>query len=151
MIERKRSFETVVGPVTVTTIEGTLTGISFGGELFADADELLAEAEGQIREYLDGRRTSFLLPLRLSGISSFDRLVLEKTAGLSYGQTVSYGRLAEMVGTSARAVGGALSRNPLPLLIPCHRVVRSDGSLGGFTGGLGIKEKLLQLENSSHV
>lgn len=110
---------------------------------------LLAEAAAQLREYFAGRRHDFELPLDWSLISGFNRQVLrELAAGVPYGQVVGYGDLAVRVGQpgAAQAVGMAMASNPLPLVVPCHRVVESGGGIGGFGGGLETKRKLLALE-----
>jgi methylated-DNA-[protein]-cysteine S-methyltransferase len=100
----------------------------------------------QLREYLDGRRRVFSIPLDLIVTGSFTGRVLAYVRDVPYGSTVTYGEVARAVGCpgGARAVGGAMSRNPLPVLIPCHRVVAADGP-GGFSGGLS-KSRLLGLE-----
>lgn len=110
---------------------------------------LLQELAERIRRYLRGEPVDFEgLPLELEGCSAFARRVWEATRRIPYGQTRSYAQLAREVGVpgAARAVGRALGANPLPLVIPCHRVVRSDGSPGGFSGGVGLKRRMLELE-----
>lgn len=106
----------------------------------------------QVREYLSGERRVFELDVCLPArASEFCRSVWRETAAVPFGETICYGDLARRVGVrgAMRAVGGALGRNPLPILIPCHRVLRSDGGLGGFTGGLDWKRRLLSLEHQS--
>lgn len=110
---------------------------------------LLAEAVRQVGEYFDGRRRSFELPLDWSLISGFNRQVLrELAAGVPFGSVVGYGDLARRVGQpgASQAVGVAMGSNPLPVVVPCHRVVERDGGIGGFGGGLETKRKLLALE-----
>ncbi|MFD4785569.1 methylated-DNA--[protein]-cysteine S-methyltransferase [Streptomyces sp. NPDC058459] len=110
---------------------------------------LLAEATGQIEAYLAGERHDFDVPLDWSLISGFNRTVLhELAAGVPYGTVVGYGDLARRVGQpgGAQAVGTAMGANPLPVVVPCHRVVESDGGIGGFGGGLETKRQLLALE-----
>ncbi|MFI0809747.1 methylated-DNA--[protein]-cysteine S-methyltransferase [Streptomyces echinatus] len=110
---------------------------------------LLAEAIRQLRAYFAGERHDFDLPLDWSLISGFNRQVLRELAsGVPYGTVVGYGDLAGRVGQAggAQAVGAAMGANPLPVVVPCHRVVESDGGLGGFGGGLETKRKLLALE-----
>lgn len=101
----------------------------------------------QLREYLAGRRRVFDLPLDLRG-SPFQLSVWEQVAAIPYGCTASYGDIAHLLGNpgASRAVGAANGANPVPLIVPCHRVVGSDGSLTGFGGGLPIKQRLLALE-----
>jgi methylated-DNA-[protein]-cysteine S-methyltransferase len=110
---------------------------------------LLAEAIRQVNSYFAGERHDFELPLDWSLISGFNRQVLRELAsGVPYGTVVGYGDLAGRVGQprSAQAVGVAMGANPLPVVVPCHRVVESDGGIGGFGGGLETKRKLLALE-----
>ncbi|MER5939635.1 methylated-DNA--[protein]-cysteine S-methyltransferase [Streptomyces sp. NPDC001928] len=110
---------------------------------------LLAEAIRQVEEYFAGARRDFELPLDWSLISGFNRQVLRELAsGVPYGTVVGYGDLAGRVGQpgAAQAVGMAMGANPLPVVVPCHRVVESDGGIGGFGGGLETKRKLLALE-----
>ncbi|MFJ2717714.1 methylated-DNA--[protein]-cysteine S-methyltransferase [Streptomyces sp. NPDC087437] len=110
---------------------------------------LLAEAIRQVRAYFAGKRQDFELPLDWSLISGFNRQVLRELAsGVPYGTVVGYGDLADRVGQpgAAQAVGAAMGANPLPVVVPCHRVVESDGGIGGFGGGLEAKRRLLALE-----
>ncbi|CAL9580740.1 Methylated-DNA--protein-cysteine methyltransferase [Streptomyces sp. enrichment culture] len=110
---------------------------------------VLAEAVRQVEEYLAGGRRSFELPLDWSLISGFHREVLrELAAGVPFGTVVGYGDLAGRVGQpgGAQAVGTAMGANPLPVVVPCHRVVERDGGIGGFGGGLETKRRLLALE-----
>lgn len=109
----------------------------------------LHEAVRQLEEYFAGERTEFELPLDLSGVSTdFQRQVYEQLLTVGYGQVTSYGALAQAVGGPelARAVGQAVGANPIPIVIPCHRVVGSGGRLTGFGGGLPAKIALLRLE-----
>ncbi len=112
---------------------------------------LLPELQRHIRLFLSGRPVHFDVPVDLSSLTEFQRRVLRACARIDYGQTISYGQLAKRVGcpAGARAVGGALARNPLPLVIPCHRVVSGNGSLGGFSAeqGVKLKRRLLDLES----
>jgi methylated-DNA-[protein]-cysteine S-methyltransferase len=106
-------------------------------------------ALAQIREYLAGARTGFELPLDLSAATRFRRAVLESLLAVPYGATVSYADLAERVGSrSPRAVGQAVGWNPLPIVVPCHRVVTRGGRLGGYSGGIDRKVALLALEGT---
>ncbi|MFI9561979.1 methylated-DNA--[protein]-cysteine S-methyltransferase [Streptomyces rishiriensis] len=115
----------------------------------APGSPLLAEAIRQIEAYFAGERRAFELPLDWSLISGFNRQVLRELAsGVPYGAVVGYGDLARRVGQpgAAQAVGAAMGSNPLPVVVPCHRVVERDGGIGGFGGGLETKRKLLALE-----
>ena len=110
--------------------------------------EALLEVRYQLAEYFDGARRSFDLAVDLRGVTPFQRSVLDATVRIPAGATVTYGELAKRVGRprAARAVGGALQRNPVWIVIPCHRVTASDGSLTGYGGGLDRKASLLRLE-----
>jgi len=112
------------------------------------APRRLDEAAGQFEEYFAGRRTTFDLALDLRLSAGFRRTVLGHLAAISYGHTESYAEVAAATGHpgAVRAVGSACATNPLPVVVPCHRVVRSDGSLGGYLGGLEVKRMLLELE-----
>jgi methylated-DNA-[protein]-cysteine S-methyltransferase len=102
----------------------------------------------QLREYFKGERNHFEVPLDVSGVTPFTQAVLRATSEVPFGHLTSYRGIAERIGqpSATRAVGNALGRNPIPVIIPCHRIVRSDSSLGGYTGGIKIKERLLTLE-----
>jgi methylated-DNA-[protein]-cysteine S-methyltransferase len=112
----------------------------------------VADATRQIDEYLAGARRDFTVPVDWTGMSAFDAGVLQAlraTAG--YGETTSYGDVAHGIGrgpTDARKVGGALARNRVLIIVPCHRVLAADGALTGYAGGLAIKRALLDLESS---
>ncbi len=107
-----------------------------------------AEDAREIKEYIAGRRQGFSLPVDLQRAKPFQRAVLQATLTIPFGETRSYGWVARAIGAprAARAVGHALATNPIPIIIPCHRVIASNGSLGGYTGGLPMKRKLLALE-----
>ncbi|MER6674383.1 methylated-DNA--[protein]-cysteine S-methyltransferase [Streptomyces sp. NPDC000983] len=121
-----------------------------GGEpVEAPNSPLLAEAIRQVEAYFAGERHDFELPLDWSLISGFNRQVLRELAtGVPFGSVVGYGDLAGRVGQpgAAQAVGTAMGANPLPVVVPCHRVVERDGGIGGFGGGLETKRRLLALE-----
>jgi len=112
---------------------------------------VLLETERQLKDYFDGKRTSFSLELDLVG-TAFQKNVWEALLGIPLGETRSYGQLAKQLGKprATRAVGAANGRNPISIIVPCHRVIGSNGKLTGFAGGLGIKEHLLRLEKSSN-
>ena len=122
------------------------------GASFEKNPAALAPIFAQLREYFAGKRTHFNLPVDLSSLTPFQREVLAVTRRIPAGQTWSYQRVAEKMGRpqSSRPVGQALGRNPIPIVIPCHRVLASDGSLGGYSGGSGLRAKrwLLQLEGA---
>lgn len=119
------------------------------------APPFLADALNQLGGYLSGKCRQFNLPIDWSGHSTFDQTVRRAAIAIPYGDTRSYGELAMEAGkaSAARAVGGAMNRNPLPLIIPCHRVVDAQGRLTGYsaTGGLATKAWLLELEGHTVV
>lgn len=110
--------------------------------------ERLAEVERQLDEYFRGARTRFDLPVDLGALTAFQRRVLREARRLGHGEVVPYAELARRVGRpeAYRAVGNALGRNPVPIVVPCHRVIRSDGSLGGYGGGREYKRALFRIE-----
>jgi methylated-DNA-[protein]-cysteine S-methyltransferase len=122
------------------------------------AGVILADARRQLDQYFDGRRHDFDLPLDLRVRSDWDRLVLRGVAAIPFGSTAGYGEVARRIGRfgAARAVGGAVGRNPIGIIIPCHRVIAGDGGLGGYGGDwsgshemrLGVKRWLLELEGA---
>jgi len=145
-------IETPIGPLGLVASETGLQRVSFDARgVRADGGSpLLDEAAAQLEAYFAGTLVDFDLPLDLAG-SDFQRRCWLALATIPYGQTVSYGEQARRLGlglASARAVGAANGQNPLPVVLPCHRVVGADGSLTGFGGGLDRKRRLLELEGA---
>ena len=141
-----------IGPLGLIATEAGLTGVSFHAHAFPSegSSPILEEAVAQLASYFQGERTSFDLPLDVHG-SEFQRRCWLALATIPYGQTVSYGEQARRLGygpEKARAVGAANGQNPLPLVLPCHRVIGADGSLTGFGGGLPMKRFLLEHEGA---
>ncbi|MBK8756503.1 MAG: methylated-DNA--[protein]-cysteine S-methyltransferase [Actinomycetales bacterium] len=141
-----------IGDLALESADGaTLSAIRFDGARLTptlDPPEILALAHRQLGEYFAGDRTVFELPLGARG-TPFQHRVWDLVATIPYGRTVTYGSLAARLGLTpgaARAVGGANGSNPLPIVVPCHRVIGSDGTLTGYAGGLARKHLLLQLE-----
>ncbi|MFQ5702664.1 MAG: methylated-DNA--[protein]-cysteine S-methyltransferase [Gemmatimonadales bacterium] len=132
------------------TVEGNaVTSIQLGGRARrTPASKFERHVARELREYLAGKRTDFTFPIRLEG-SAFERKVWKALRRIPYGETWTYGEVAQAIGNpkAARAVGSANGRNPVPLVVPCHRVVAAGGKLGGFGGGLPLKRKLLALES----
>ncbi len=114
----------------------------------AGARRMVERARRELAEYLAGQRAFFSVPVDLSTASPFQRTVLEAAARIRFGQVTTYTDLARRIGhpRAARAVGTALARNPVPVVVPCHRVLRRDGGLGGYLFGLGVKARLLGIE-----
>lgn len=103
------------------------------------------KATFELKEYFKGERTDFSCDIDISGLSPFQRKVLDETRKIKYGRTITYSELAKNIGSAARAVGGALAKNPVPIVIPCHRVVAVNG-IGGYSPGADIKARLLGFE-----
>ncbi len=134
---RERSERAFVDDLTTRT----------GARPVRDADRL-RPVEKELRAYFRGTLRRFSLRVDLTPLTSFQRSVLRATSKVPFGCVTTYGAVASRIGKAraSRAVGNALGANPVPILVPCHRVVASDGSLGGFTGGLGLKRALLRVE-----
>jgi methylated-DNA-[protein]-cysteine S-methyltransferase len=115
-----------------------------------EAPARLDPARRELDEYFGGKRTRFDLPLDWALTTGFRRQVLTATGHIPYGETATYASVATAAGNprAVRAAGSALATNPIPIIVPCHRVVRSDGTLGGYRGGLALKDELLRLEAS---
>ncbi|HTH17345.1 MAG TPA: methylated-DNA--[protein]-cysteine S-methyltransferase [Magnetospirillum sp.] len=145
------STNTPVGPLTLFEEDGRIVAVEWGWPPESDEPPhpVLERARAQIDAYFEGRLKQFDLPLDPSG-TPFQKKVWQALAGIPFGQTKSYGELATELGTAPRALGGACGRNPLPILIPCHRVLASDKRLGGYSGMEGIETKrfLLKLEGA---
>jgi methylated-DNA-[protein]-cysteine S-methyltransferase len=143
-----------IGPLTVVRDEGALVRLAMSPATALDLDELgercdeaFGDVAAQLGEYFAGERTAFDLPLRPVG-SDFELAVWDQLTRIPYGETRSYGYVAKAVGEpgGAQAVGAANGRNPLAIVVPCHRVIGADGTLVGFGGGLPRKRFLLDLE-----
>ncbi|MEI2732939.1 MAG: methylated-DNA--[protein]-cysteine S-methyltransferase [Dermatophilaceae bacterium] len=140
-----------VGPLTLVSVDGeTLGEIRFGAEVAQPGPvaPVLHAAAAQLAQYFAGDRRTFELPLAAVG-TPFQHRVWDEVAAVPFGQTVTYGEIAAHLGmpvAAARAVGAANGANPLPIVVPCHRVIGADGTLTGYAGGLERKEALLRLE-----
>lgn len=145
-------LDTPLGPLTATVGPQGLTRLAYEAHLDADgpatAHPTLAALADDLDRYFAGEPLTFSVPVDLEGVSRFARQVLCACAKVPYGGTTTYGELAHAVGqpSAARAVGKALGSNPVPIVVPCHRVLRGDGSLGGYSSGLRRKRFLLALE-----
>ena len=155
---RYARFATPLGTMLATAAGDALTGLYFEGqrhmpamspEWIEDDAQPFAACRRQVDEYFAGKRRTFDVALRPIG-SDFQRRVWIEIARIPYGETLTYAQLAARAGApgSARAAGAATGRNPHTLIVPCHRVVGSDGSLTGYAGGVGRKAKLLDLEGA---
>jgi methylated-DNA-[protein]-cysteine S-methyltransferase len=163
------AYDLVDSPIGPLLVGATLRGlcrISFDADRDQDAElERLADQFGarvlrvpgrlnavrrQLDDYFEGRRQTFELEVDLTGVPAFQQEVLRELALVPYAETTTYGGLAQRIGRprAARAVGGALNRNPVPIVLPCHRIVGASGSLVGYGGGLDRKRALLDLEDA---
>jgi methylated-DNA-[protein]-cysteine S-methyltransferase len=147
--------DTPLGPLTLEGGPRGLAAVHFPGrepQLDPEARdrEALAPAAAQLREHFAGERRAFDLELDLGG-TPLQRAVWERLRRIPYGETITYAELAREVGrpTAVRAIGAAVGRTPVPIVVPCHRVVGSDGSLTGYGGGIERKRALLELERST--
>lgn len=153
-------IDSLVGPLTVVSNESAVTAIHFGdvvsdGTAFAGPTdsawpEVLRQAVRELTEFFAGKRRNFTVPLAPVG-TPFQQQVWRALQTVPYGATCSYREIARLIGRPAacRAVGGANHCNPIPIIIPCHRVVGADGRLTGYAGGLAIKSRLLQFERGN--
>ena len=147
--------QTAIGLITITEERGFITNLFFGQKVFNGKwdkkflSEIILDAFRQLEEYFEGKRKDFNLPLNPKG-TSFQQKVWSCLYSIPYGETRTYKDIAKQVGdeNASRAVGNANNKNPVPIFIPCHRVIGADGSLTGYAGGLKLKEKLLNLEKS---
>jgi methylated-DNA-[protein]-cysteine S-methyltransferase len=141
------TFESPLGPLTITEENGQITSLSFGASRDSEPTPLLLEAKIQLEEYFAGKRREFRLPLAPKG-TEFQQRVWKALLAIPYGETRSYGEIARDIGNprASRAVGMANNRNPIAIIIPCHRVIGSTGRLVGYGGGLDKKEFLLNIE-----
>jgi methylated-DNA-[protein]-cysteine S-methyltransferase len=145
-----RWMDTPLGGLRLHAQAGLLTAIDFDAQPQGERvdDPVLDEAERQLSEYFDGKRTEFDLPLASEG-SEFQKKVWAELRRIPYGETATYGDIARRLGYEpviSRAVGVANASNPLPIVVPCHRVIGSDGKLTGYAGGIDRKQALLELE-----
>ena len=148
-------IDSPIGRIEVTSDGSSITSLSIekGGSLPLDGipenvDAVLERAVEQLREYFAGTRRDFDLPVSLAG-TEFQKSVWAELAGLPFGGVVSYGEIGSATGraTAGRAVGGAVGANPIPIIVPCHRVLASDGRITGYSGGNGIPTKVWLLDH----
>ncbi|MGE0016429.1 MAG: methylated-DNA--[protein]-cysteine S-methyltransferase [Bacteroides sp.] len=144
-------YETVIGYLTISADEQGITDVSFGkrNPVHAVCQEtpVIKQAVNELQEYFEGRRREFTVPLHPQG-TDFQLRVWQVLRTIPYGKTWSYKQVATAAGNpnASRAVGMANNRNPIAIIIPCHRVIGANGRLVGYAGGLDVKEKLLEIE-----
>lgn len=145
-------YASPVGTLHLTASEKAVLSIRFvdGAAKRGSVSNLLEKTMEQLEGYFAGRLEKFTVPIYLEG-TTFQKAVWRALISIPYGQTVSYQEIAEKIAVpkAARAVGNAVNRNPLPIIIPCHRVIGANGTLVGFAGGLDVKSKLLACEGLS--
>lgn len=153
MASRTRRVETRLGWLMASEVDNAISEVRLlkrpaVDEATADSSKLLDQLFEELAEYLDGQRMDFTVRWRLDGASEFTQDVLSHLTEVGFGETISYGELASKSGHAgaARAVGNALNRNPLLILVPCHRVIAADGTIGGFGSGLQCKRALHAVE-----
>jgi methylated-DNA-[protein]-cysteine S-methyltransferase len=145
---RELGVDTPVGPLALRERDGAIVSVGWGKpQAEARGTPLLHAAAAQLDGYFFCKLERFELPLAPAG-SDFDRQVWDAMLAIPYGRTLTYGEIAAKIGGNARDVGGACGRNPIPIIIPCHRVMGANGALTGYSGGAGIetKQALLALE-----
>ncbi len=151
MSQRAFRVDSTVTPLAVSVEDGAVTRIDFGSRTQRRPETQLEKRVGEeLKQYFAGKRRTFTFPLEPEG-TAFEKRVWKALEKIPYGETRTYGDVARSIGnpTAARAVGAANGRNPIPIVVPCHRVVAAGGKLGGFGGGLPLKKKLLSLEGAN--
>ncbi|QIE46726.1 methylated-DNA--[protein]-cysteine S-methyltransferase [Pseudohalocynthiibacter aestuariivivens] len=139
------TFSTPIGPMTVVSENADITAIDWRRTNASDSTPELEEARRQITAYFDGTLTVFDLPLRVGG-TDFQRDVCDQISAIPYGETRTYGEIASALGVPAQAVGSGCGGNPIPVIIPCHRVLGANG-LGGFSARGGVETKVWLLKH----
>ena len=147
-------YESPFGPLLLTSEDSSLTGLHFvkgkplpvpPGSVLDEAVAPFPEAIGQLEEYFRGERSKFCIPLRLKG-TEFEVRAWQALSSIPFGETISYKEQAQRIGSVPRAVGLANGRNPVAIIVPCHRVIGADGKLVGYGGGIERKRALLEFE-----
>jgi len=140
------SMHSPIGDLTISSEDGVLVALDWGWARDQSSDDLLGRAKSQLETYFDGKSETFDLPLAPAG-TAFQQRVWTLMSSISYGKTMSYGEMAKALDSAARAVGMACGANPIPVIIPCHRVLAANG-MGGYSGegGVDTKVALLRLE-----
>lgn len=134
------TLDTPLGPITITERDGAIADITIGAVADQCSSPLLLAARQQLTDYFSGDRTDFDLPLAPPH-TAFQGRMRAAMIAIPYGETRSYGDLAAALGSAARAVGQACGSNPIPIVVPCHRVLAAGGALGGFSAGSGVATK----------
>lgn len=146
-------YDSPVGRLYIGTDEGTLRCLSFSSlHCESGCSEVARRTIEQLEEYFEGQRTQFDLPIKMDG-TDFQKKCWEALMKIGYGKTVTYAEEARMIGSpkALRAVGMANHRNPIAIVVPCHRVVASGGKIGGYGGGIEVKRRLLEMEMEGKI
>ncbi len=138
-----------VGQISVFADEDAIVALEFGKATDGQGSPLVAEAATQLQAYFTGKLHQFDLPLAPAG-TDFQRRVWNLMVEIPYGSSRSYGELSRILKSSPRAVGGACARNPIAIMIPCHRVLAAGGAIGGYSGGVGTNAKRILLNLEGH-
>ncbi|MCQ2056056.1 MAG: methylated-DNA--[protein]-cysteine S-methyltransferase [archaeon] len=140
---------TLLGNITITESEGSIKSLQFGEHNSRTSNDTLEEAFCQLEEYIEGKRKRFTISYDPDG-TIYQKSVWAILKKIPYGKTITYRKLSELSGHpgSYRAIGNANRKNPIPIFIPCHRVIMSDGSIGGYAHGINVKRKLLSIEGN---
>ena len=141
------SFNSPIGWITISEKNNLITSVKFGKKKNIGKNQILIKLKKQLLEFIGGKRTKFSVKLQVQG-SILQKKIWKQLCKINYGTTKTYGDIAKKLNTSPRYVGNVCGQNNHLLVIPCHRVIRSDGTLGGFSGlgGIKLKQKLLKLE-----
>jgi methylated-DNA-[protein]-cysteine S-methyltransferase len=141
-----RDVETPFGTLCLTEIDGAITSVTWRARGRQDQSAVLDQAASELEAYVAGELTAFSVSMRVDG-SDFQRAVCDAMRAIPYGETCTYGDIAKRLGVTAQAVGQACGANPIPVLIPCHRVMGANGRLVGFSGAGGVETKVALLRH----
>lgn len=146
-----QNYNSPIGNIIVKSNNNAVTNIYLGNAELENRNFITQKAVLELQEYFNGTRNSFTFPIKFSG-TEFQKKVYEVLTEIPYGETYSYGDVAERIGGKrySRAVGSAVNKNPLLIVVPCHRVIGADGSLTGFACGLLVKKHLLNIEGGNY-
>ncbi len=143
------SLHSPLGDITLFEEDGSIVALEWGWSSYQESSPILDKAKQQLDDYFDGKRTTFDLPLAPNG-TDFQKRVWDKMLTIQSGDTLTYKEISDALKSAPRAVGGACGKNPIPIIIPCHRVLASNGGFGGYSGdgGIDTKKQLLTLEGA---
>ncbi len=151
---KKYTYDSKIGNISIISSDEYLNQIILKSQLIHndEPNSIILETKKQLNEYFDGKRVEFDLPFEITG-TDFEKKILAEMIAIPYGETHSYKELAESAGYhgASRATGTVCKYNRLPIIIPCHRVVKSDGSIGEYVGGKALKKYLIELEKFSKI